>query len=126
MYCIFIISIFLSSIVKPLSIIFKNCLQSRSFPNNWKKSNVAPIHKKVTCNFYKTNSLFLYCQYVVKFLRELIFNRIFEYIEKNSLLCPNQSGLCQFHSFENQLVSIIQDIYKTINNISSPLFLTLK
>ena len=35
-----------SSIVKPLSIIFKNCLQSVSFPNNWKKSNLAPIHKK--------------------------------------------------------------------------------
>ena len=111
MYCIFIISIFLSSIVRPLSIIFKNCLHSRSFPNNWKKSNVVPIHKKVTSNFYKTNSLFLYCQYVVKFLRELIFNSIFEYIEKNSLLCPNQSGFCQFDSCENQLVSIVHDIY---------------
>ena len=29
------------TIVKPLSIIFKNCLQSQSFPNNWKKSNCA-------------------------------------------------------------------------------------
>ena len=27
-----------SSIVTPLSIVFKNCLQSGSFPNNWKKS----------------------------------------------------------------------------------------
>ena len=35
-----------SSIVKPLSIILKNCLQSGSFPNNWKKSNGVPIHKK--------------------------------------------------------------------------------
>ena len=35
-----------SSIVRPLSIIFKNCLQSRSFANNWKRSNVVPIHKK--------------------------------------------------------------------------------
>ena len=35
-----------SSIVRPLSIIFKSCLQSGSFPNNCKKSNIAPIHKK--------------------------------------------------------------------------------
>ena len=35
-----------TSIVKPLSIILKNYLQSGSFPNNWKKSNVLPIHKK--------------------------------------------------------------------------------
>ena len=35
-----------SSIVKPLSIIFKSCLQTGAFPNNWKKSNVVPVHKK--------------------------------------------------------------------------------
>ena len=35
-----------SSTVKPLSIIFKNCLQTGTFPNNWKKSDVVPIHKK--------------------------------------------------------------------------------
>ena len=35
-----------SSIVKPLSIIFKSCLQTGTFPNNWKKSNVVPVHKK--------------------------------------------------------------------------------
>ena len=34
-----------SSIVKPLSIIFKNCLQTGTFPNNWKTSNVVPNHK---------------------------------------------------------------------------------
>ena len=35
-----------SSIVRPLSIIFRNCLQSGSFPNNWKNSNTVSIHKK--------------------------------------------------------------------------------
>ena len=35
-----------SSIVRPVSIIFKSYLQSRPFPNNWEKSNVEPIHKK--------------------------------------------------------------------------------
>ena len=34
------------SIVKPLSMIFKNCLQTGTFHNNWKKSNVVPVHKK--------------------------------------------------------------------------------
>ena len=60
-----------SSIVKPLSIIFKNCLQSGSFPNNWKKPNVVSIRKKDDKQLYKTIGLFLYCQHVVKFLREL-------------------------------------------------------
>ena len=34
------------SIVKPFSIIFKNCKLRKTFPNLWKKANVAPIHKK--------------------------------------------------------------------------------
>ena len=51
-----------SSIVRPLSIIFKNCLQNGSFPNNWKKSNLYLFIKKVTSNFYKTIGLFLNIQ----------------------------------------------------------------
>ena len=42
------LKIYDSSIVKALSIIFKNCLQTGTFPNNWKKSNLVPIHQKVT------------------------------------------------------------------------------
>ena len=34
------------SIWKPLEIIFKNCLKEGIFPNEWKKANVVPIHKK--------------------------------------------------------------------------------
>ena len=111
MYCIFIISIFLSSIVRPLSIIFKNCLHSRSFPNNWKKSNVVPIHKKGDKQLlqnYRPVSLLPICG---KIFERIIFNPIFEYLEKNSLLCPNQSGFRPFDSCENQLLSIVHDIY---------------
>ena len=33
-------------IVKPLSIIVKNCKLRKTFPNLWKKANVVSIHKK--------------------------------------------------------------------------------
>ena len=61
--------------------------------------------------FHKTIGLFLYFQYLVKFLREFLFNPIFEYLKENSLLCPNQSGFRPFDSCENQLLSIVHDIY---------------
>ena len=35
-----------TSIVKPLMIIYKNCLRNGYFPLVWKKANVIPIHKK--------------------------------------------------------------------------------
>ena len=67
--------------------------------------------KKVISNFYKTISLFLYCQYVVRFLRELFSTLSSNILKKNSLLCPNQSGFHPFDSYENQLLSIVHDIY---------------
>ena len=86
-------------------------MQSGSFPNNWKKSNVVPIHKKGDKQLlqnYRPVSLLPICG---KIFERIIFNPIFEYLEKNSLLCPNQSGFRPFDSCENQLLSIIHDIY---------------
>ena len=34
------------SLVKPLLIIFQNCINSGVLPDSWKKSNIVPIHKK--------------------------------------------------------------------------------
>ena len=67
--------------------------------------------RKVTSNFFKTISLFLYCQKCGKIFERIILNSVFEYLGKNSLLCPNQSGFRQFSSCENQLLSIVHDIY---------------
>ena len=74
------------TIVKVLSIIFKNCLQSRSFPNNWKKSNVVPIHKKDDKQLlqnYRPVSLLPICG---KIFERTVFNPICQYLEKKSPL----------------------------------------
>ena len=34
------------SVVKPLSIILKNCIDTGIFPDIWKGSNIIPVHKK--------------------------------------------------------------------------------
>ena len=36
------------ALVKPLSLIFTNCLETCTFPDLWKKSNIIPIHKEMT------------------------------------------------------------------------------
>ena len=35
-----------SSIIKPFSIIFQNRLKSSIFPDDWKRENIVPVHKK--------------------------------------------------------------------------------
>ena len=38
-------------IIKPLRIIYKKCLEKGCFPNEWKKANVVPVHKKMTNSY---------------------------------------------------------------------------
>ena len=35
-----------NSVCKPPSIIFNDCLSEGKFPHEWKKANVAPVHKR--------------------------------------------------------------------------------
>ena len=37
-------------IIKPLSIIFQNCLKSGILPDDWKKGNIVLVHKKTINN----------------------------------------------------------------------------
>ena len=97
-----------SSIKKPLSIIFKNHLQTATFPNNWKKSNAVPIHKKGDKQLLEN-----YCPvslFPIKFLKKL-FSKL-DFLEENSLLCPHQS-------YQSQLLSIVHDIYASFDQSPS-------
>ena len=55
-----------SVVVEPLSLIFKNCIDSGIFPNLWKKSHIKMINVVST-----TIGLFLYYQFVEKYLSAL-------------------------------------------------------
>ena len=57
------------SIIKPLSIIFQNCLKSSTFPDDWKRGNIMPVYKKTINN---KSIIIAPCHgylYVQKFLR---------------------------------------------------------
>ena len=78
------------SIIKPLSIIFPNCLQSAIFPDDWKKGNIVPIHKKTV-------------------------NSIYSFMIHNKLLNSFQSGFRPNDSCINQLISITHNIYRAFD-----------
>ena len=71
------------SILKPLKLIFENCLRTRLFPDQWKKANVVPIHKKGDKQLienYRPVSLLPICG---KVFERLIFNSLFNYFIEN-------------------------------------------
>ena len=81
-----------AEVVKPLSLIFKNCIQYGIFPNLWKKLNIVPIHKEGDNQCMINYRPVLLLQICGKIFERLIFNPFFEFLEENESFSPNQSG----------------------------------
>ena len=108
-----------TSIVKPLRLIFQNCLVTGTFPDIWKKSNVVPIHKKgdkQVINNYRSVSLLPICG---KIFERLIFNNIYNFLDEQDVLNPNQSGFRPNDSCVYQLLSITHEIFSSFDCNSS-------
>ena len=99
------------SVVKSLSIILKNCVDTGTFPDIWKRSNIKPVHKKddkkIVDNYRPVSLLRIF----EKILEKLLLNSIMDFLEENNLLNCNQSGFRSNDSCESQLLSIVHNIY---------------
>ena len=105
-----------SSLIKPLSIIFINALNSGVFPSPWKKANIIPIHKKgdkMDIKNYRPISLLPICG---KLFEKVIYNSIYKYYEMNNILNVHQSGFRKGDSCINQLINITHDIFQSFDS----------
>ena len=100
-----------NSICKRLELIFKQAIESGSFPSEWKKGNVVPIHKKddkQSLNNCRPVSLLRISE---KKFEKLIFNVMFKFFTENELISLNQSDFKPGDSCINQLLAITHEIY---------------
>ena len=91
-------------------------MESGSFPSEWKKGNVARIHKKddkQCLKIYRPMSLLSFCE---NFFEKLIFIEIFKFFIENELISHNQSGFKPGDSCINQLLAITHEIYKSFDD----------
>ena len=103
------------TITKPLSVIYKTCLQQGVFSDDWKKDNVIPIHiknSKQIVNNYRPVSLLPICS---KTFEKLIFDSIYDFINKNNLFNNSQSGFRPSDSCIHQLIAITHNIFSAFD-----------
>ena len=103
------------TITIPLIIIFKKALLTGIYPDNWKRGNIVPVHKKESKNFvknYRPISLLPICG---KIFEKLIYNALFQFLKSNELLAKSQSGFLPGDSCILQLLSITHEIYKSFD-----------
>ena len=104
------------SILKPLMIIFRNCLNDGIFPMSWKKANITPIHKKgdkYIISNYRPISVLPICG---KLFEKIIFLDLYNFLSSNEILNINQSGFRSGDSCTNQLSLITHEILKAFDS----------
>ena len=80
------------SICKPLDLIFQSCMKQGKFPTEWKKANVAPVHKKEDKQILKNYWPVSLPPICGKIFERLIYSNFFEYFIQNNLISQKQFG----------------------------------
>ena len=81
-----------TSICKPLKLIFQSCLESGKFLNEWKKTNVVPVHKKGDKQILKNYQPISLLPITSKIFERFLYDRMFEFFLANNLISKNQSS----------------------------------
>ena len=100
----------------PLAALFNRSLNENTFPKSWKVAHVTPIFKKgepELCGNYRPVSL-LSC--IGKVMERCIQTHVYDYLKRNSLLTPCQSGFIPGDSTIFQLLAIYHDFCRALDN----------
>ena len=98
-----------------LQLLLKSMLEEGIFPDDWKKSNVVPVHKTKSTNLIKNYRPISLLPIFSKIFEQLIFNSLFNYFMQNKLFTECQSGFIPGDSCVAQLLSITYEIYKSFD-----------
>ncbi|KAL5268182.1 hypothetical protein ACHWQZ_G002141 [Mnemiopsis leidyi] len=99
----------------PLTLFWSKSFDTGIIPDNLKTQYITPIFKKgdrTDSANYRPVSL---TSHVMKTFERVLRKRLVEYLEKNSLISGNQHGFRKKRSCMTQLLSHIEQIYKTLN-----------
>ena len=77
------------SICKPLELIFQEAMETGSFPSEWKKGNVVPIHKKDDKQCLKNYFPISLLPICGKICEKFVFIEMFKFFIKNELISSN-------------------------------------
>ena len=91
-------------------------LQNSVFPEQWKKANVIPVHKKDDPSDVKNyRPISLLC-ILAKVMERCLHYHIYDFLVINNFFCENQSGFITGDSTVNQLLDIYNDVGKALDS----------
>ena len=114
-FSIWMLNLCHKSILKPFKLLLENYLRTEIFSDQWKKTDIVPIHKKGDEQRVKNyRSVFLLRIFGKVFYR-IIFNDLFKDFKENNLFSLRQSGVIRGALSVQQLIVITHEIYKVLD-----------
>ena len=109
-----------NEIVKPLTLISNQSLQTGIFPTAFKTSKVIPIYKKgdkANLSNYRPISIL---PTISKIFERVIHIQLYDYFCKNNLLCEQQYGFRSKHSTELATIKLVDYLLKNMDDKHKP------
>ena len=104
--------------IKPVSMMYKKCIETGVYQSVWKKLNAVPIHNE--SRQLKKNYRHISLSPIFRKLFEMrIFDAIYSHLCDHKLLLENQSGFRPGDSTINQLLLITHMIYSGFKELPS-------
>jgi hypothetical protein len=113
------------AIVKPLTIIINQCFQTGLFPDNLKESKVIPLYKNNDPSLMSNYRPISLLSSISKIIEKVMFSQLYEYLDKNKLLCPQQFGFRPHHSTELAALQLVDILVKEMDNGNKPISIYL-
>jgi hypothetical protein len=96
------------AIVIPLLIIFNQSITTGTVPDEWKRANITPIHKKGERTNPKNYRPVSLTSILCKMLESCLRDQLMKYMNDNSLFSPDQHGFLPNKSCVTQLLLIME------------------
>ena len=108
--------------------IFNIYITTGCFPDNWKIARVAPIFKSDQPDDRFNYRPISVLPVLARIFDKIIYNQLYDYLDKNKLLFPNQSGFKALHSTVTCLLNNTDDWYVNMDDgkYTANIFIDLK
>ena len=94
---------------------FNTSLETSQFPDSWKNARITPIFKdgdKAEKSNYRPISVL---PLISRLFEKLVFNQLHQYLVRNNLIHPGQSGFLKLHSTLTCLIKNTDDWYSGLD-----------
>jgi hypothetical protein len=104
------------SFISPLLHVMNLSIQHGFFPQRLKLARVIPLYKSGDSQLFSNYRPVSVLPFFAKILERLMYNRLYEFINKHNILYKYQFGFRQSHSTNMALIVLIDKIAEAIDN----------